>query len=88
MTELKNVDREIGQFRGRLIAAAAFVLLAFVLLGILFNVNGTLWCLALAAFTAGASSRIRLPARAGVWLNRTIGALMLSFGVKLALSSR
>ncbi len=33
MTELKNVDREIGQFRGRLIAAAAFVLLAFVLLG-------------------------------------------------------
>ncbi len=33
MTELKNVDREIGQFRGRLVAAAAFVLLAFVLLG-------------------------------------------------------
>lgn len=62
--------------------------LAFVVLGSIFNVNGTLWCLALAAFTAGASSRIRLPARAGVWLNRTIGALMLSFGVKLALSSR
>ncbi len=33
MTELKNVDRQIGQFRGRLAAAAAFVLLAFVLLG-------------------------------------------------------
>ena len=62
--------------------------LAFVVLGSIFNVNGTLWCLALAAFTAGASSRIRLPARAGVWLNRTIGALMLSLGVKLALSSR
>jgi len=62
--------------------------LAFVVLGSIFNVNGTLWCLALAAFTAGASSRIRLPARAGLWLNRTIGALMLSFGVKLALSSR
>jgi penicillin-binding protein 2 len=33
MTELKNLDREMGQFRARLAAAAAFVLLAFALLG-------------------------------------------------------
>ncbi len=33
MTELKNLDREIGQFRARLFAAAAFVALAFALLG-------------------------------------------------------
>jgi len=33
MTELRNLDREIGRFRGRLLAAAAFVLLAFSLLG-------------------------------------------------------
>ena len=32
MTELKDLDRELGQFRGRLLAAAAFVLLAFALL--------------------------------------------------------
>jgi penicillin-binding protein 2 len=32
MTELKNLEREIGRFRGRLLAAAAFVLLAFLLL--------------------------------------------------------
>jgi penicillin-binding protein 2 len=32
MTELRDLDREIGRFRGRLLAAAAFVLLAFALL--------------------------------------------------------
>ena len=29
MTELKNVERELSRFRLRLIAAAAFVLVAF-----------------------------------------------------------
>ncbi len=33
MTELKNLEQELGRFRGRLLAAAAFVLAAFVLLG-------------------------------------------------------
>ncbi len=32
MTELKDLERELGRFRGRLLAAAAFVLLAFGLL--------------------------------------------------------
>ena len=32
MTELRNLDQEIGRFRGRLFAAAVFVLLAFSLL--------------------------------------------------------
>jgi len=32
MTELRDLEREIGRFRGRLFAAAAFVLLAFSLL--------------------------------------------------------
>lgn len=33
MTPLRDVEQEIGRFRGRLLAAAVFVLLAFVLLG-------------------------------------------------------
>ncbi|MBC7940136.1 MAG: penicillin-binding protein 2, partial [Chitinophagaceae bacterium] len=33
MTELRDVERELGRFRGRLLAAAVFVLLAFCLLG-------------------------------------------------------
>jgi penicillin-binding protein 2 len=34
VTELKNVENELDRFRGRLLAAAAFVLAAFVLLGL------------------------------------------------------
>ena len=33
MTELKNTERELSRFRLRLVAAAAFVLIAFGLLG-------------------------------------------------------
>ncbi|MET0517574.1 MAG: LysE family translocator [Burkholderiaceae bacterium] len=62
--------------------------LAFIVLGAIFNFNGMLWCHGLALFTARASRRLSLaPAWAG-WLQRGIGALFLSFGVKLALSER
>lgn len=60
--------------------------LAFVLLGLVFNLNGMLWCHALAWFTAGASRRIRVPAAWLSLLNRSIGALFLAFGVRLAMS--
>ena len=33
--------------------------LAFLLLGLIFIFNGTLWCLAVAAFAARAASRLR-----------------------------
>lgn len=61
--------------------------LAFVVLGAIFNVNGMLWCHFLALSTALASRRLRLGGALAQWLNRAIGALFLSFGLKLALSS-
>jgi threonine/homoserine/homoserine lactone efflux protein len=62
--------------------------LAFLLLGAIFDVNGMLWCHALALFTAFASRRVKLRAGAGPWLHRTIGALFVALGVKLALATR
>jgi len=62
--------------------------LAFVVLGAIFNVNGMLWCHFLALSTALASRRLRLGGALAQWLNRAIGALFLSFGLKLALSDR
>jgi len=59
---------------------------AFLVLGAIFNLNGMLWCNGLAVFTALASRRLRLGGALSRWLNRGIGALFLSFGVKLALS--
>ncbi|MEO8670626.1 MAG: LysE family translocator [Tahibacter sp.] len=60
--------------------------LAFIVLGCIFNFNGMLWCHLLAAVSAFASARIRVGARAVRWLNRAVGAVFVSFGIKLALS--
>ena len=66
----------------------ALFFLAFVLLGAIFNLNGMLWCHFLAVFTALASRRVHVGGRLAAWLNRGIGALFVSFGIKLALSDR
>jgi threonine/homoserine/homoserine lactone efflux protein len=60
--------------------------LAFIVLGCIFNINGMLWCHALALFTAQASARIKPPAAVTLWLNRATGGLFVWLGVKLALS--
>ena len=60
--------------------------LAFIVLGCIFNLNGMLWCNALAWFTARASERIKLDRRVVTWLNRATGCLFVWLGVKLALS--
>ena len=62
--------------------------LAFIVLGAIFAFNGMLWCLLLASFTAFASRRMKVGAAVGRWLNRTMGAVFLALGVKLALATR
>jgi threonine/homoserine/homoserine lactone efflux protein len=59
--------------------------LAFIVLGLIFNVNGMLWCNFLAVFTAAASRSFKVGNGMTLWLNRLIGALFVSFGLKLAL---
>ncbi|MDL2357128.1 MAG: LysE family translocator, partial [Pseudomonadota bacterium] len=60
--------------------------LAFIVLGCIFNLNGMLWCNALALLTAQASAHLKVSPRVALWLNRTAGALFVWLGVKLALS--
>lgn len=60
--------------------------LAFVFLGLVFNLNGMLWCHGLALFTAYASSKVKASQRLALWLGRSMGALFLGLGARLALS--
>ena len=60
--------------------------IAFIVLGCIFNVNGMLWCAALALTTAKASERLKLNPTVSLWLNRVTGGLFVWLGVKLALS--
>lgn len=62
--------------------------LAFILLGCIFNANGMLWCHFLAISSAKISHRIQISNTFASWINRTIGAIFISFGIKLALYSR
>lgn len=60
--------------------------LAFIILGCIFNLNGMIWCNALALFTAQASARLKLSPLVSVWLNRATGGLFVWLGVKLAMA--
>ena len=62
--------------------------LAFIILGCIFNLNGMLWCHLLAVTSAMASQRLQASRTVSQWLNRLIGALFISFGIKLALVDR
>jgi threonine/homoserine/homoserine lactone efflux protein len=62
--------------------------LAFIALGCIFNLNGMLWCHFLALSTALASRRLRVGPGLARWIERGIGALFVSFGIKLALAER
>jgi threonine/homoserine/homoserine lactone efflux protein len=65
-------------------AAAPSKALAFFALGMVFNVNGTLSNLLVAAFAARAVRRVRNSPRATAWLNRVLGSVFVYLGVRLA----
>ena len=57
--------------------------LAFLLLGSIFNATGTAWNLFVAWLASRARARFQQSSW-GVWLNRSIGAMFVAVGVKLA----
>jgi threonine/homoserine/homoserine lactone efflux protein len=59
--------------------------LAFLFLGVIFNVNGTLWNL-LVAWSAARVTRGLANSSVTLWLNRSIGALLVCLAARLALS--
>jgi threonine/homoserine/homoserine lactone efflux protein len=63
---------------------AAHKSVAFIMLGLVFNFNGMLWCHFLAITTAFASKRIQVSNVVAYWLNKFIGVIFVSLGIKLA----
>ena len=66
-------------------ADSAHKTLAFLVLGLIFITGGTLWCLGLAAFAAKGAGGIRQSAGAIGWINRSLGALFIYLGVRVAM---
>jgi threonine/homoserine/homoserine lactone efflux protein len=59
---------------------------AFLVLGAIFIVNGTLWCLVLVAGASAMSRRLRESPSMGVMLRRATGVLFVGLGARLATS--
>jgi len=62
--------------------------LQFLLLGVIFNINGTIVNLAYAAVASGAGTWLRGRLAAGRVLDRFAGVLFIALGIRLALASR
>jgi len=60
--------------------------LAFLLLGVIFDVNGTIWNLLVAWSTARLSSRLAPSAAFKRWFNRCVGSVFVFIGIRLALA--
>lgn len=67
---------------------AANKALAFVILGFIFNLNGMLWCVFLAVSAGFAGKKMKVSPLVAFWLNKSIGALFVALGVKLALADQ
>ncbi len=60
--------------------------LAFLFLGLVFIFNGTLWNLCVAWSAARVAKSFRGSGRFALWLNRAVGALFVSLGIRLVAS--
>jgi threonine/homoserine/homoserine lactone efflux protein len=60
--------------------------LAFLALGVIFDLNGTLWNLFVAWSAARIGGRLTASRRLKAWFNRCVGAVFVGIGVRLALS--
>ena len=65
-------------------ATASGQVFAFLFLGILFNLNGTLWNLFVAWSAARISRRLMRTNAVSMWFNRCVGMLFIYLGAKLA----
>ena len=58
---------------------------AFLLLGLIFVSNGTLWCLSVAAFAARAAHRVKRSGKTLIWINRALGGMFVYLGARIAM---
>ena len=61
--------------------------LAFLFLGLIFDINGTLWNLLVARLAAGISTALHPSPAFKQWFNRCVGGVFILVGLRLALAN-
>jgi len=59
--------------------------LPYLILGSMFTIVGSMWCLTLVFFAAKLSRKIRENGKVSLWINRVTGGVFIALGLKLAL---
>lgn len=62
--------------------------LAFIVLGLIFNVNGMLWCHLIAWASSSLSNKLSVSITTKKWLSRVTASLFGVFGIRLLLTSQ
>ncbi|TXH67892.1 MAG: LysE family translocator [Thiothrix sp.] len=69
-------------------ADSSNTVLAFILLGTVFDISSLLWCTTVALCTAFASARLQVSTTVKTWLNKLVGAVFIGLGLRLAVSAQ
>ena len=69
-------------------ADAPSKIFAFVLLGLIFDFNGTLWNILIAWIAARTTSLMRNADPIQKWIDRGVGALLIGLGIRIAVAQR
>ena len=69
-------------------ADAPSEIMAFLLLGVIFDFNGTLWNILVAWFSTRAATIIRNIGQFDRWIERALGSLLIYLGIGLAFTQR
>ena len=68
-------------------ADAGNVSLSFLFLGFIFSVNGLIWCVIVAWFSASVGAKLKAQSKLTRWANTFAGGLFTYFGISLLMSS-
>jgi len=60
----------------------------YLILGGLFTIAGSMWCMTLVFFAAKLSRKIRENSKVSLWINRVTGGVFIGLGIKLALLAK
>ena len=62
--------------------------LPFIILGVVFTITGTIWCLILANYSSMVFSKLKKNRKMSNYINKTCGAVLVGLGIKIAMTNK
>lgn len=62
--------------------------LPFIILGVVFTITGTIWCLILANYSSMIFSKLKKNRKMSNYINKACGAVLVGLGIKIAMTNK